>query len=497
VGFPDREVPLEKHPSGRLTSPNAITQARWKRFRLGGGVAVAVGVRGPPLTHYGTCIPGTSRKAVEMFVGFRWVRRAAAFAMALGLVAAVGGCTQEAVDVSGNGPVTVVLQYFGKPGFDKAIDDFRTAHPNIHVRVQNMGELKDFQPKLVQWLAAGKGAGDVVMLEEGTLLGFVQDSQNFTNLLDLGAGNLKDSYLPYKWQSALTAGGKLIGLGTDVGGLAMCYRSDLFAKAGLPTDRDAVSNLWKTWDDYVAVGQKFAAKVKDAAWLDSATSIMQPYIMQNSDTWFYSRDNRFIGDVNPIVRRAWDFGLKLASNGLTAKLVRWDPDWVAAFKNAAFATVPCPAWYTGVIESNTGEAGKGKWDIATIPGGSGNWGGSYLAIPKQSHKKQQAFELVKYLTGVEGEISEYKAVGAMPSNTKALDDPRFRDSTNAYFRDAPTGVIFGNSAKALKPIYLGPMHQQIWENVVEPEMQAAERGKLSSAAAWKKAMKDAHALADG
>ena len=50
----------------------------------------------------------------------------------------------------------------------------------------------------------------------------------------------------------MTADGKqLIGLGTDVGGMAMCYRTRPVRKAGLPTDRDAVAKLWPTWDDYI------------------------------------------------------------------------------------------------------------------------------------------------------------------------------------------------------------------------------------------------------
>jgi len=187
----------------------------------------------------------------------------------------------------------------------------------------------------------------------------------------------------------------------------------------------------------------------------------------------------------------------MGADGLTAKLARWSPDWDAAYKNAAFATVPCPAWMTGVIAERAGNAGKGKWDIATIPGNGGNWGGSYLAIPQQSTHKEQAFELLKYLTGKEGELAEYKAVGAMPSNVKALDDPQFSKSTNAYFSNAPTGMIFGSSAKAIKPIYLGPKHQQLWENVFEPQMQAAEQGKSSSAAAWNKAVADGKKLAEG
>ena len=48
-------------------------------------------------------------------------------------------------------------------------------------------------------------------------------------------------------QQSIAPNGALIGLGTDVGGLAICYRRDLFAKAGLPTDRAAVSKLWPNW----------------------------------------------------------------------------------------------------------------------------------------------------------------------------------------------------------------------------------------------------------
>jgi cellobiose transport system substrate-binding protein len=435
-----------------------------------------------------------------MSVTSRRLRSIAAVALTAGLALGMAACSKQSntPSASSTGPVTVTLDYFGKPGFDQAVKDFQTKNPTITVNVRNQGELKDFAPKLAQWLSAGSGAGDVVMLEEGTLLGYLQDNKNFANLLDLGANDVKADYLPFKWNGATTPDGKkLIGLGTDVGPLAMCYRTDLFAKAGLPTDRDSVSKLWSTWDDYAAVGKQFKAKNTGAAWIDSATSIMQPYIMQNSDTWFYSKDDKFIGDSNPVVKKAWDYGLQLAADGLTSKLARWSPDWTAAFKNSAFATQPCPPWMTGVISSNAGDTAKGKWDVATIPGKGGNWGGSYLAIPQQSTHKAQAFTLLKYLTGKDGELAEFKEQGPLPSNVKALDDPTLTDTTNAYFNNAPTGKIFGAAAKDLKPIYLGPKHQALWENVFEPAMQSAEQGKATSADAWKKATTDGKKLADG
>lgn len=435
-----------------------------------------------------------------MSVTSRRLRSVAAVALTAGLALGTAACSKKTETSSNDstGPVTVSLQYFGKPGFEAALTAFQAANPNIKVDVQNQGELKDFAPKLAQWLSAGKGAGDVVMLEEGQLLGYVQDHKNFANLYDLGANDIKGDYLPYKITAASTADGKkLLGLGTDIGPLSMCYRADLFKAAGLPSERDEVSKLWPTWEAYAAAGKQFKAKNTTAAWVDSATSIMQPYIMQNGETWFYDKSDKFIGDTNPTVKKAWDYGLQLAADGLTSKLARWSPEWSAAFKNSGFATQPCPPWMTGVIEGNAGPELKGKWDVATIPGKGGNWGGSFLAIPEQSTHKKQAFELAKYLTGPAGEVAAFKATGALPSNVKALADSEVTGLVNPYMNNAPTGKIFSEAAKTVKPIYLGPKHQALWENVYEPAMQSAEQGKATSADAWAKATADGKKLAAG
>jgi len=433
----------------------------------------------------------------------RRMRSVAAAALTVGLALGIGACSAKKDDAGSDnstagGPVTISLSYFGTPGFTQAVKDFEAANPNIKVDVKNEGQTKDFVPKLAQQLSAGSGASDVVMLEEGMLLQYLKDNKPFVNLLDLGASSLENEYLPFKWKNAFTAdGNKLVGLGTDVGPLAMCYRTDLFQQAGLPTERDKVSALWKTWDDYVKTGETFKSKNLKATWLDSATSVMQPYIMQNSDTWFYDKSDKYIGDTNPVVKTAYNLGLDMASKGLTSKLARWSTDWDAAFKNAAFATVPCPPWYTGVIKERAGDAGKNKWDIATIPGGGGNWGGSYLGIPTQSKHQKQAFELIKFLTGKQGGIDAFKEAGPLPSSQSALADPQITGATNDYFNNAPVGKIYVDAAKTLKPIYLGPKHQALWENAFEPAMQAAEQGKLSAQAGWDKAIKDSKALAEG
>jgi len=425
----------------------------------------------------------------------RRLRTAAVAALAVGVALGSAACSKSNDDEAGEGgQVKLVLQTFSNFGYEKAIKDFEAANPNIKVEHQKMGELRDFQPKLVQWLAAGSGAGDVVGLEEGVVLQYVQNHDKFANLLDLGGSELKANFPEWKWNNAMTPDGKkLIGLGTDVGGLAMCYRKDLLQQAGLPTDRETVSQRISTWDDYIALGREFKAsgKVK-AAWLDSATSLMQPYVMQNSENFFFDKENKFIGDTNPVVRKAWDMGLQMAAEGLTAKAQRWSADWDAAFKNNAFATIPCPAWMTeGIIAQRSGPTNSGKWDIAKIPGGGGNWGGSYLAVPAQTKHPKEAYLLAKYLTSKEGHLAAFSEAGAMPSSIPGIEDPAFKSKTSEYFSGAPIGQIFGDSVKSMKPVFLGAKHQQVWETIVEPQMQAAERGKLKPDAAWDKAMGEA------
>jgi cellobiose transport system substrate-binding protein len=101
---------------------------------------------------------------------------------------------------------------------------------------------------------------------------------------------------------------------------------------------------------------------------------------------------------------------------------------------------------------------------------------------------------VKFLTSQEGQVGAFKKVGALPSNPKALDDAAVLDAKNAYFSDAPTGKIFGDNAKALLPVYMGPRNQAV-RTEVENAVRTVELGQRTADQGWQDAITKSKAAA--
>ena len=243
---------------------------------------------------------------------------------------------------AGKEKVTLRVSTFGKFGYTDLYKQYMKDHPNVTVVETAEGDLGKYNTQLIQRIAAGSGAGDVVALEEGQIVGFVQSADKFVNLQDYGSNDLKGNFLPWKYANATTADGKTtIGLGTDVGGLAMCYRRDLFEKAGLPTDRTEVAKLWPTWDDYIATGKRYEAGIKNAKshFVDSATNTYNSILMQSSDHTYFDRDEKLVIDSNPGVRAAWDESLKMVDAGLFVTINSDDPAYFGGYVGDNYAAV--------------------------------------------------------------------------------------------------------------------------------------------------------------
>ncbi|NRQ34667.1 extracellular solute-binding protein [Nonomuraea sp. NN258] len=396
-------------------------------------------------------------------------------------------------------PVTIRVQVFGGGsnfGYKNAIEKWNAEHKDIQIKEERLSDQfeQQYWPQMIQWLQAGNGAGDVVGIDEGGMGLAKARPEWWVDLKEHGLESRKADFPAWKWENGVAADGKLFGLGTDIGGMSICYRADLFKKAGLPSERDEVSALWPTWDDFIKVGQQFQGKVKDSKFTDGTNTLYQVYLYQeaakNGNVTYFDKDNNLIVDKNPAVKSAFDFAQKMTQAGLTAKLRNFTDEWAAGTQKGAFATLGCPSWMLGVVSGNAGDGGKGKWDVASVPGGGGNWGGSWLAVPKQTKHPKEAAMVADYLTQATTQASVFTDFGNMPSNTKAQADTTVQGAKNEYFNDAPIGDIFAKSASSLQPVFLGVKHAQV-KNAIESVIQGMDDGSVAHDKAWQQLIDDA------
>ncbi|GLW05243.1 ABC transporter substrate-binding protein [Microtetraspora sp. NBRC 13810] len=406
-------------------------------------------------------------------------------------VAACGGSDGGSGAPSAAAPgekVKLTVGLFGDLGFVPLYEEYKKTHPNIEI-VERRAEFADHHNNLIKRLATNAGAADIEAVEVGYISTFTSTPDRFHNLKEYGLESRQADFLDWKWQQGLSKdGSQLLGLGTDVGGLAMCYRTDLFEKAGLPSERDEVSKLWPTWEQYIETGKKFAAAgVEGAKFVDSPGEIFRAIVNQAAVGLYDAQDNIVVSS-NPEVKKAWDLSNQLSQNNLTAKLAAFSPPWNTGFAKGSFATIICPAWMTGFIQEQAADA-SGKWDIAAVPGGGGNSGGSHLMLPKQGKHPKEAAELINFLTSPENQAKVFKEEGTFPSIPALYDDPAVQDFKKPFFNDAPVGKIYSDAAKALKPQHLGPKEAEV-RTAVANGLGRVEQGQQTPDEAWTQVLSD-------
>ncbi|MFD6250715.1 ABC transporter substrate-binding protein [Streptomyces roseolus] len=405
------------------------------------------------------------------------------------LLAACGSGASDTASDKAGGKVTVTVDLFGSFGYKEAglYAEYEKLHPEVTIKQTDTEDEADYWKSLQTRLAGGGGLADVQGIEVGRIASVTeQQADRFEDLRKYGADGLKGQFAEAKWAAATGKNGEVLGLGTDVGPEAMCYRTDLFEQAGLPTDRAELAKKWSTWDGYLELGKQYKAKAPaKSAWLDSVGSLYSIMIGQEKER-YYDASGALIWETNPALKTAWETAVEASAAGLSAKLDQWSPQWNQAFAAGSFATIPCPAWMLGYIKGQAGESGKGKWDIAALPGGAGNWGGSYLAVPRAAKHKKEAYELVKWLTAPEQQAKVFAKQGNFPSSTGAIAE--VAGTTDPYFSGAPIGQIFGDAAKAA-PVQVLGVHDQNISQQITNALSEVERKGLAPEKAWENAKK--------
>lgn len=420
--------------------------------------------------------PATARLLAVLLVG----------ASVLGLA----GCGEKSASppsADPNAPVTLKLATFGDSSVIKQqVDQYKKLHPNVTVDVSTVASSEDARTNLLTKLAAGNGLADVEQLE----ISWVGQLQRYSSKFVPLPADQYGPFVPIQSQPVASKDGTSFGYGIGTGPQAICYHEDMLKKAGMPTDEASLATMFgATWADYFTAGQKYEAAGGPGKWFDSSYLVYNAQIEQLQYP-YEDAEGKVVAN-NPQVEKIFRDTLA-AGDKQSAKLSAFSEDWNNGMGTSKFATIACPSWLLSTIEGNS--KGVKDWRIANaFPGGGGNVGGSFLAIPTQSKNPTQAAALASFLSSPEQQIFGFKGGSAFPSRTQALDSPELKAVTNTYYGNAKVGAIFADRSKAIATVmYKGPHYIGI-DTAAFNAITRVEAGQQPVDAAWQQFASEAEA----
>ncbi|CAM5534315.1 extracellular solute-binding protein [Streptomyces hirsutus] len=408
----------------------------------------------------------------------------------------LAGCADDGGDdgsdssSGGKGKTTVTLGLFGTFGFKEAglYAEYEKLNPDIKIAENVVERNENYYPALLNHLTTNSGLQDVQAVEVGNIAEIVETQAGKLEDLSKAEGVNKSDWLDWKWKQATTKDGQTVGLGTDIGPMAICYRKDLFEKAGLPTDREEVGKLWAgDWAKLIEVGEDYQKKApKGTTFFDSPGGLMSAVLSSEKER-FYDSSGEVVYKTNPAVKKAFDMTAKAAEDGLVGAQTQFQPSWDQTIANNKFAAMSCPPWMLGYIKGKSQPDAAGKWDVA-LPPKAGNWGGSFLSVPKSAKNVDEAKKLVAWLTAPEQQVKLFKVQGSFPSAQTTFDSPEVTGAVNDMTGDAPIGEVFAEAAKQIPVQVIGPKDQIISQGLADNGVILVTKGK-SPKEAWETAVK--------
>ncbi len=370
------------------------------------------------------------------------------------------------------GPViTLHVAVFGDPGYQRAglYAQYERLHPNIKIIQTAATDQAGYWSTLQARLQSGHGLADiqaVPMADISTVTGsLASDFVPLSTLGGISGGNsaFSDDWLPWVAQQAASRPGVTYALGAETGPIAACYRTTLLREAGLPTGPAVLAKDWSTWAGYLKFGRLFRSRIPHGpAFTDSGASLYNTMAAQAKEQ-YYSQAGTLAVTSNPAIKQAWNTAVQAARDGLSAGLTPQTAAWDRGVTRGSFATVMCPAWLLHRISTLAGPLSSGGWNVTTAPGGAGNSGGFYLALPRAGTHQQAAFQLATFLTGEQAGAELFRSQGEFPANFAAVN--AVNGVTSPYFSGAQVGRIFGRSADRTPAAVLGPASDTIGADI--------------------------------
>ena len=398
-------------------------------------------------------------------------------AAAVGIIAtlALAGCSADntgGADAAGSAACApskgdVTLEFTSWiPGIEEVADMWNAEHPEIQVKVQtgpngNGGTYQNF----FNQLAAGN-APDLGQIEYDALPNFrVQDG-----LYDLGqceqVVEAKDKFIDYTWsQVSLGEKDSVYGIPQDTGPMALFYRSDLFAANNIPVPT--------TWEEYTKAAEAVrAAGGYITNFSQSDINQFAGFVWQAGGKWFQnSGDDWTVDMTDPTSTKVADYWQDLIDRDLVSTYPAWTTEWDNAYNSGQVWSWNSAVWGANSIASGAPDT-AGNWSVAAAPQwkagdkAAGNWGGSSVAVFKDTEHPYEAAEFALWLnTSEEALTALNKSANIYPATKDGLKLPVLQEGVDFYGGQKIYDVFAESAAEVIPDFTWGPTMTQTYTDV--------------------------------
>ncbi len=378
-----------------------------------------------------------------------------------------GGSTSGASSAScktSSGKVTLNFTTW-VPNMDKVVAIWNKENPNIQVKASivangNSGTYQNF----FNQLKAGN-APDIGQVEYDTLPAFrVQDG--LANIASCaGVSKVKSDYSSGLWnQVTFGEANSVYAIPQDSGPMALYYRKDLFAKAGIPVPT--------TWAEYAADAVKI--KAMGGSITNFAKGDVNQFaglVSQAGGQWFSTKGGTW--DVNltdSASTKVANYWQDLISKKLVTTLPSFTDQWNNAYNTGQDWTWVSAVWGANTISSGAPKS-AGDWAVAPMPQwnagdtASAAWGGSSDVVFKGSKHPAEASKFLIWLnTSTEALSALNKEANLYPASTTGAKLPALTSGVE-YYGNQAIYKEFATAAQNIKPFTWGPTMTQTYSDV--------------------------------
>jgi cellobiose transport system substrate-binding protein len=348
-----------------------------------------------------------------------------------------------------------------------------------------------YRDQLVKVLNSGDDVPAIVGIKGEDIASLLPRADLFADLHVLGVDELMPQYVSWKWQQASAPDNRLIGFPIDIGPTAMYYRSDLFAKAGLPGEPAAVAKKIATWDDYVSAGAQLVKALPGVKLVRNAAELYTVMICQGTSRYI-DEINHYVGNGDHI-RQCWDTSARIVEKKLGAVIPGSEGDqWAKALAAGTVATALGAAWLMYDIKNAAPDL-AGHWRVAGGPATGANYGGSFLAIPAAAAEHQLSFEIITWLLSPANQAQAFTDAALFPAAPASFRMPALLEP-DPFFGGQVTVGVFADSAAKAHRVYEAPADATIHQAFVD-QLDAYEKGTKTGAKAYRDAVANGRSIA--